>query len=79
MEGDKRTAKNVKETVHPKVQNTFFLLAVVLFINLDNFVVSCLVLEILAVEISAVSHSPPKNTISTADISYNTQYTYSKD
>ena len=34
---------------------TFFLLSVVLFINLDCFDVSCLILEILAVEISAFS------------------------
>ena len=34
---------------------TFFLLSVVLFINLDCFDVSCLVLEMSAVEISAFS------------------------
>ena len=39
-----------KETVRPKIK-TFFLLSVVLFISLDCFGVSCLVLEISAVEI----------------------------
>ena len=42
------------EKVHHKIKKIiFFLLPVVLFINLYCFGVSCLVLEILAVEVSA--------------------------
>ena len=43
----------LKGAVHPKIQKyIFFLLPVVLFINLDSFGMSCLVLEIFG-EISA--------------------------
>ena len=45
---------NFKGTVH-KIKNTSFL-PVVLFITLDSFGVSCRVLEISAVEISAFSN-----------------------
>ena len=38
-----------------QVESATFLLPVVLFISLDSFGVSCLVLEISAVEISAFS------------------------
>ena len=43
-----------KGTVHPKIKK-YFLLPVVLLINLDSFGVSCLVLGISAVEISVFS------------------------
>ena len=47
---------HIKGTVHPKIKNTcFFLLPVVVFIRIDSFGVSCLVLEISVVEISAFS------------------------
>ena len=54
----KNAPKNftLKAQFTPKIENTdFFLLHLVLFINLNSFGVSCLVLEILAVEISAFS------------------------
>ena len=42
-------------SVHPKIIIHIFSLPVVLFISLDSFGVSCLVLEISAVESSAFS------------------------
>ena len=47
--------EQVKETVHLKYKYTFFLLHLVLFVNVDCFGVSCLVLDILVVEISTFS------------------------
>ena len=44
-----------KGAVHPKIKNTHFLLPVELFISLDSFGVSYLVMEISAVKISAFS------------------------
>ena len=45
-----------KGTDHPKIKKyRFFILPVELFVSLDCFGVSCLVLEISAVEISAFS------------------------
>ena len=46
---------NLKGQFIPNQKYILFLLPVVLFINLDSFGVSCLVLEISAVEISALS------------------------
>ena len=46
---------SMKRTVHSKIKSFFFLVHLVLFINLDCFDVSCLVLQISAVEISAFS------------------------
>ena len=47
--------KSLTRQFTPKSKNHIFLLSVELFISLDSFGVSCLVLEILAVEISAFS------------------------
>ena len=44
-------AEYIKGTVHPKIKLHIF--PVVLFICIDSFGVSCLVLEISAIEISA--------------------------
>ena len=48
---------DVKGTIHPKIKKyIFFLLLVVLFISLDSFGVSCLVLEISAIELDIEIH-----------------------
>ena len=44
----------LKGAVHPKIKNIFFL-SVQIFINPDSFGLSCLVLEISSIEISAFS------------------------
>ena len=46
----------IKGTAHPKIKTIFFFLPVVLFISLDSFGVSCLVLEISAIEIYPSIH-----------------------